>query len=744
MTVSPLGREIDRVDGRSKVTGAARYSADYPAPNLAHAYVVTSTIARGTIRQMETAAARSAPGVIDVYGPDTPDRKLGLRLVPGAGEQFAPLADNLVRYRGQIIAVVIAESFEQAREAAALVTTTYDEQPARIELGDGPRTPVAAVGGHPTQETILAPGVDSIDAALAGSEVVVAADFHGPAQNHVALEVHAVLATWNRERTSLTMHSGAQIPHTHAQVITLQLGLNPPPTVRLIAPFVGGGFGGRIVPAGEAALAAALAYRVQRPVRLVLTREQEFTVASHRGRVDQTVRLGASRAGVLTVVSHKTTTEMPTVGAWNTVPAESTSGMLYKTPNLHLDQGQVVLDVPPTAAMRAPHEAMGSFALETAMDELAVATGIDPLTLRQRNYATVSPRSGLSFSSKHLDDCYRIGAQRFGWRARRAEPRSRVDGDWLIGMGTASAIYHGDRLPFPVGVRIRLSPDNTAVISSATADLGTGALTMLAITGAHELGIPLRRVTPEIGDTDLPPGAPAARSTATANTVAAVHSAATAVAKALIDLAVTQAGSPWYGADAKDLTYADGRVRGAGRSMSFGQLLSTVGRDRIEATATTQAGPELSEYEFYCFGAHFCEVRVNRFTGEPRISRFTSVVDIGRVINAQAARSQIVGGVIFGIGQALLEENPFEPGSGRMAAANMADYMLPVNADIPKIDVHMLDRPDPHINELGARGCGELGAVGSAAAIGNAIYNATGARIRSTPITLDKILEHLT
>jgi xanthine dehydrogenase YagR molybdenum-binding subunit len=743
VTVSPLGREIDRVDGRLKVTGAARYSADYPAANLAYAYVVTSTIARGVIRQMDTTAARSAPGVIDVYGPDTPDRGLGLQLVPGAGEQLAPLADNLVRYRGQIIAAVIAESFEQARDAAALITTTYDEQQPRIVFGDGPRVPVAATGGHPTRETILAPGVGSIDEALAGSEVVVAADFHSPAQNHLAMEVHAILAEWNRARTELTVHSGAQLPHTHALVLTLQLGMNPPPAVRLIAPFVGGGFGSRIIPAGEAALAAALAYRLERPVRLVLTREQEFTVVSHRGRVDQTVRLGASRDGVLTAISHETTAEMPAVGAWNLVPAESTTGMLYRTPNLHIDQQQVVLDVPPTAAMRAPHEAMGSFALETAMDELAVATGLDPLLLRQRNSATVSPRSGRSFSSKHLDDCYRIGAQRFGWRARRARPRSRVDGDWLIGMGVAGAIYHGDRLPGPVSVRIRLSRDDTAVVSSATADLGTGALTMLAITGAHELGIPLRRVTPELGDTALPPGAPAARSTATANTVPAVHSAAAAVRTALLQLAVTNPRSPWHDADPGDLTFADGQVRGAGRSMSFGRLLATVGRDQIEATGTTQPGPVLSRYEFYSFGAHFCEVRVNRFTGEPRVTRFTTVVDIGRVINTQAARSQIVGGVIFGIGQALLEENPFEPGSGRMAAANMADYLVPVNADIPDIDVQFLQRPDPHINELGARGCGELGAVGSAAAIGNAVYNATGVRIRSTPITLDKILEHL-
>uniref|UniRef100_A0AAU3HMF9 Molybdopterin-dependent oxidoreductase n=1 Tax=Streptomyces sp. NBC_01393 TaxID=2903851 RepID=A0AAU3HMF9_9ACTN len=444
-----------------------------------------------------------------------------------------------------------------------------------------------------------------------------------------------------------------------------------------------------------------------------------------------------------TVISHESVAEMPAVGWWSSVPAEGTSAKLYKTPNLHVDQQRVILDMPPTSVMRAPSEAPGGFALETAMDELAVAARIDPLELRLRNYATVVPGTDRAWSSKHLHDCYRIGARRFGWSARRATPRARVDGQWLIGMGMATAIYPGDRQHDPVHVRVRLLDDDTAIVSSATADLGTGAWTMLAITGADALGIPLHRVKPEIGDTALPPGAPAARSAATSSTVPAVSDAADAAdaaKKALIQLAVTDPRSPWHGSNTRDLTYEDGRLHGADRSMTFGRLLATVGVPNVQATAAAAPGPEATQYEFSSFGAHFCEVRVNRFTGEPRVTRFTTVVDVGRVVNAQATRSQIVGGIIFGIGHALLEDNPLELDTGRLAGSNMADYMVPVNADIPDIDVHLVDKPDPVISAFGARGCGELGTVGSAAAVGNAIYNATGIRVHNLPITLDKLL----
>ena len=739
MTASPIGRETNRVDGHAKVTGAARYAADHPIAGLAYAAVVTSTIGRGQILSMDTAAAQDAPGVLAVFHPDN---NLGL-LTPPAGpppgivENYAPLQDREVRYRGQAIAVVVAESFEQARDAAALVTTTYREATANTSLeAASPGVPAVGPPGFPPLNfTVLAPGVPSIDAALAGSDVVVEASFHQPIQHHVAMEPHAAIAEWNATGTRVTVHTGSQTPVIAAQLLAVRLGV-PPQSIHVVCTYTGGGFGSRVMSWNDSILAAGAARKLGRPVKLVMTREQVFTMVGRRGQVNHTVRAGASRTGVLTALSHDCDSEIPAVGGWPMLPAHDTSDALYKVPNLHIAQRFVRLDLPPTWAMRGPNEAPGAFALETVMDELAVATGVDPVELRLRNYTDATPGTGRPFSSKHLDDCYRIGARRFGWSARRAKPRSRTDGQWLIGMGMATAIYPGNRMPVTAAVELRA--DDTAVVSTATADMGTGSMTLLAITGADRLGIPVRKVTPRLGDSTLPPGATAAGSQATASTVPSVVAAAGDVIDELIRLAATDPGSPWQGGDP---AYRNGRLHGDGRSMTFGEFLRTIGRESVVATTQTQLSPEAAErYEFHSFGAHFCEVRVNRHTGEPRVTRFTTVVDAGRIVNAQTARSQLVGGVIFGIGQALLEENPLELDTGRLAASNMADYMVPVNADIPRIDVHWLDRPDPHVGGLGTRGLGELGTVGSAAAVGNAIFNATGIRRRDLPITLDKLL----
>ncbi|WP_250009069.1 xanthine dehydrogenase family protein molybdopterin-binding subunit [Actinoplanes sp. M2I2] len=746
MTVSSVGREVDRVDGREKVTGRATYAADYPIEGLAYAYVVTSTVARGQIREMDIAAALDAPGVLAVYNPDKENgRNLGLVLPPPAPplgniESFVPLEDWQVRYHGQAIAVVVAETFEQARDAAALITTTYDTATARLSLeAQSPGVPAPVVPNFPPFNfTKLASGVASIDAALADSDVVINSTFHQPIQHHIAMEPHASIASW-AGNDRVTVYTGSQAPMQARQLLAGRLGL-PAANVRVVCTYTGGGFGGKVMSWNDSILAAGAARKLGRPVKLAMTREQVFTMTGHRGEVNHTVRLGASRAGVLTVLSHDCDSVLPAVGGWPMLPAHQVSDALYKTPNLHVGQRWVQLDMPPTWALRGPNEAPGAFALETAMDELAVATGVDPVELRLRNYVTAGPENGLPWSSKHLDDCYRIGARRFGWSARRAQPRSRVDGEWLIGMGMASAIYPVSRQP--VSVRVELLRDDTAVVSTATSDMGTGSLTVLAITGADRLGIPVRKVTPRLGDSDLPPGVTSAGSRTTQSTVPAVHAAADAAVEELKQLAVSEAQSPWRGADVADLTFDNGRLRGAGHSMTFGRLLTIVGKKSVEATRNVEHAREtVGRYSWHSFGAHFCEVRVNRFTAEAQVARFTTVVDVGRVINAQTARSQLVGGVIFGIGQALMEDNPLELRTGRLAASNMADYAVPVNADVAKIDVHVLDRPDPQIGGLGSRGLGELGTVGSAAAINNAIFNATGIRVRETPVTLDKLLK---
>lgn len=734
MAYTPVGREIDRIDGRLKVTGAAEYSGDYPAPGMAHAYLITSTVGRGRIRAMDATAALGAPGVVAVYSPFNP---LRLYVMPGLGENYAPLQDPEVRFHGQIIAMVVAETFEQARDAAALVTTVYDAEPPRTSLDDEPSTlPETTPGGHPAGSTTLAPGVTSIDAALIASDVVVQARFHQDAQHHVAMEPHATLAQWRDG--ILTVHSGTQVPLFATMLIAARLGITTD-RVQVMSKYLGGGFGSRVLSWYDTALAAAAADVLDRPVRLVLTREQVFQVIGRRGRINQTVRLGASRDGVLTAVSHVTEAEMPAVGGWHMVAAETSSGLSYRTPNLHVEDRQVALDMSPTWAMRAPNEAPGAFALETAMDELAVVTGVDPVELRLRNYTTVVPGTDRPWTSKYLDECYRVGARRFGWSARSATPRARVDGDWLVGMGMASAVYPTDRQQ--ATVRVRLRADNTAVVSTATVDPGTGAATMVATVGADALGIPIRRIELQYGDSTLPQGGSSVGSGATASTVPAIQAAARAAVDELRQLAVTSARSPWHGADPADLHFENGRLSSADRAMTFGQLLTTVGAPAVGGEGTHAPGDEATRYAVHSFGAHFCEVRVNRFTGEPRVTRFTTVVDAGRVVNAKAARSQLVGGVIMGIGHALLEHNPVELGTGRLAASNLADYMVPVNADIPDIDVHWLDRPDPVLSELGAKGLGEIGTVSSAAAVGNAVFNATGRRVRDLPITLDKLLQ---
>ncbi|MEV0894058.1 xanthine dehydrogenase family protein molybdopterin-binding subunit [Promicromonospora sp. NPDC050262] len=753
MPRSPVGRETERVDGRLKVTGAAEYSGDYRAADLAHAYLVTSTVARGTVTGIDTAAAEASPGVVRVYA--APEPRLALYAVTGqaAGftENYLPLKSEMVHFHGQAIAMVVAETPEQARDAAALVTATYDTQPPRTSIADEPHVPAGpAISGAPSSLDILAPGVGSIDAALAASDVVVEAEFHQNIQHHVAMEPHAILAVWDGDQ--VTIHAGAQIPAAYALGMSQRLGVLPQ-NVRLITRYVGGGFGARVVLWSDTPLAAAAAREIGRPVRLVLTREQMFTLTGHRSHLTQTVRLGASREGVLNAVSHRSVAERPTTMATTMTPAHSTSDALYRTPNLHVDAQVAVLDIPGSRAMRGPNEAPGAFALETAMDELAVATGVDPVELRLRNHATTHPATGLPWSSKHLQECYRLGAERFGWAARSATPRARADGQWLYGTGMATAIYPAHRRP--ASVRVRLLDDDTAVVSTGVSDLGTGGATVVAISGADALGIPLTRVTSEIGDTLLPQGAPAVGSSATHATVPLIVNAARDAITELKRLAVTDARSPWHGADVEDLRYERGILHGQGRSMTFGRLFTAVGSPGI-TTLAQSPGTADPGYVHHSFGAHFCEVRVNRFTGETRVTRFTTVADVGRVVNARAARSQLVGGVIFGIGHALLEENHLELDTGRLANSTLADYLVPVNADVPDIDVVMLDRPDPVLTgplgdgsedvgtqSLGARGLGEIGTVGSAAAVGNAVHNATGIRVRDVPITLDKLIVHL-
>jgi xanthine dehydrogenase YagR molybdenum-binding subunit len=725
---TPLGADVPRVDGRLKVTGGARYSADHWVDRLAYAHVVLSTVARGSIRSMNVDAASRAPGVLAVYTPFNP-----LRLYAASrGETYAPLQDRDVRFRGQVIGLVVAGTLEQARDAAALVSTEYDLAPARTSLAAG--MPGVPATGSALPDPVLAPGVPSIDDALRSSAVTVDVTVTQQPQSHIAMEPHSTTAVWQDDH--VTVYSGCQGPANYAATLAERLGVNVA-NIRVISPFVGGGFGSRVPTWGDGMLAAAAARALGRPVKLTLTREQVFVLAGHRPTIEQRVRLGASRDGVLNAVSHQCHSEMPAAGGWNERPASETSAALYRTPNLAIDERLVPMDTPATWAMRAPNEAPGMFALETAMDELAVALGTDPVELRLRNYATTVPGTDRKWTGKRLDECYRVGAERFGWARRNAVPGSHVDGEWLVGTGMATAIYPAGRSDVPV--RVTLRDNGTAVVATATPDIGTGTYTMATIVASDALGIPPARVVVQLGDSALPAGQAAVGSRATGAVAPMIQAAARSLIGQLITTAVQAERSPFHGLDPASLTYRKGNVEGNGRSVSFGELMGLAGLPGIEITTQGASGPP-GVLAAHGFGAHFCEVRVNRFTGEPRVSRFTTVVDVGKVISARTARSQLVGGIVFGIGGALLETNPVEENTGRLAAANLADYLAPVNADIPRIDVSWIDYADTAFSSTGARGLGELAAVGSAAAVGNAVFNATGIRIRDLPITLDKLL----
>jgi xanthine dehydrogenase YagR molybdenum-binding subunit len=719
-----------RLDGALKVTGRARYGADHNLPGMAYGYVLLSTIAHGEIEAMDVTATKSAPGVIGVY---TPFDSLELH-TPATflGETWVPLQDREVAYYGQPIGFVVAETFEQARDAAMLIEVSYHERPALTSLEGGlasAEDAPPAMDGAPPTITVLAPGVESIEEALAASPVVVEATYRTATQNHAAIEPHSAVAVWDAD--GLTIYSGNQGSDLQAAELTAAL-VPEPPSVHAVNPFVGGAFGGKGRTSVPAFLAAASARVLDRPVKAALTREQVFTATAGRAATVQKIALGADRTGTLIALRHDSVCSTPMDRSFVEPTSHGTSREWYATQNLAISQKMVPLHIPPTTFMRAPGEAPGSFALESAIDELAVELNMDPIELRMRNNSAAPPGNDLQWSSKHLDECFQIGAARFGWAQR--SPHGHTDGDWLVGLGTATAMFPA--LRFPATVEITLLADDTAEVTTSGADPGTGLLTVMSLVGAESLDIAPERVTPRLGDSALPPGGLSGGSTATASVGTAIMLAATKVLDDLQALA-SSPGAPFEG---REVSYADGRVLVAGAALTFGEVLRAMGRSSLSAKGSSAPGEELTKHSFSSFGAQFCEVRVHRWTREVRVSRLLGVFDAGRIINQQMARSQLIGGMIWGVSAALHEGLEIEE-NGRLANGDFAGYLVPVNADIPDIDVHFVEYPDTLHNAVGAKGIGEIGTVGMAAAVANAIYNATGIRVRHIPITIEDLLD---
>lgn len=714
--MNAIGAPYPRRDGRAKVTGAAHYTADIALPGLAYATVRQSTIAKGRITHTDTAAAEAAPGVLAVLTAATMPRLVPVASFYSAGagpvgDGRLPLSDDLVHHHGQHIAVVVAETPEQATAGSELVRVDYDEESPVVRIEDArPEMP-------PGRADIVR---GDLGAGLASADIRIDAHYATPAQHMNSMEPCATTAHWSDDGR-LTVYDSTQFLGGVREALATAFAL-PLDRVRVLSEFVGGGFGSKGTVWPHVLLAAAAARVVGRPVRLVLTRPQMFTSCGNRPTTRQHVVLAARHDGVLTAIEHEAVTA--TSPGENVV--ESTGGstpMLYACPNVTVRQRIARLDMPPPTFQRAPGRAPGSFALESAMDELAHALGLDPIELRLRNHADTDPVSGRLWSGKHLKECYRLGAERFGWYPYDPTPGARRDGDLLIGTGMATATHAMD--PGRASAQAELRADGTAVVSVASHDIGTGTYTVLGQIAADALGLPVDRVAVRLGDTDHPEAPPSIGSQTVAHVGPAVRRACETVRDDVLARAAADPDSPFHGRRTADLDLTADALAAELRRAG-GEAVTAVGHYRPDAG---------TPYAVHSFGALFAEVAVDAVTGAVRVRRLLGAFDIGRVVNPRTTRSQLVGGMTFGLAQALMEATTTDPLRGHVVEPHFAGYHIPVNADIADVDVLLVDVPDPHISDLGARGAGEIGVVGSGAAIANAYFHATGIRARELPIT---------
>ncbi len=742
MAAPAVGKPMDRVDGRLKVTGAARFAADVPVSEAAHAVLVLSTVAAGRIAGIDPAAAEKAPGVLTVMTranrPEIQMPRPDFATGGIFGETRLPLADDVIHHAGQVVAVVVADRLERARHAAALVRVRYaDTRPLGVMDETAPAwSEPSEHFGEPLQYQR-----GDVETALKEAEqngVVVRETYTTPAETHNPMEPCAITAVWQGDR--LTVYDTTQWIVGVQAVMAEAFGIARE-NVHVISPFVGGAFGCKAFIWPHQLLAVAAARAVGRPVKLVLTRAQMFTACGHRPPSVQKLALGATKDGRLTAIRHESLGHTSTVWDYVEPAGLTTSRLLYACPNVATPHRVQKMNVPTPTFMRAPGETPGLFALESAMDELAVRLNLDPLELRLRNHAETSPYQARPWSSNHLRECYRIGAEAIEWKSRPAAPRSMRSGRMLRGLGMATATFPAFR--WFAAVKIRMAADGRTVVSSATHDIGTGAYTVFTQIAADALGVPVERVTFLLGDSTLPPSPVAGGSNSTSTVSGAIAAAAAQFKQRLVEAAVGDPSSPLSGLAAAGVRAAEGRVFAADdptRGEKYTDIIARSGKPDLEVVANSAPGEETSRYAFQSFGAHFCEVQVDEELARVRVSRFVTVMDVGRVINPKTARSQVVGAITMGIGQSLMEETVFDARNGRVVTDNFADYAVPVCADMPAMDVRFIDQPDPYINPLGCRGVGEIGIAGVAGAIANAVYHATGRRVRSLPITAEKLL----
>jgi xanthine dehydrogenase YagR molybdenum-binding subunit len=731
-----LGQPMDRVDGPAKVTGRATYTADHQVPGVAHGVLVTSAIAHGRIESIDAREVEEAPGVLAVLTHENAPRLRG-RLGRDAEGNHAiqALQDGVIRYANQPIAVVVAETLEAARDGARRLRVRYAEKPPELGLD-----PVHGRARRPEAASEEKPDTARGDAtvALDASPVRVERVYTTPIETHNPMEPHATLAVWEGPRR-LTLYDATQgLFDCRARVARIFRLRDS--AVRVVSTFLGGGFGSKGPVWSHVVLAAMAARHVGRPVKLALERAQMFGPVGWRSRTRQTVALGAGRSGTLTAIRHHALAETSTFDEYMEacgLPAR----MLYAVRPNATTHRVVRSTIGTPSYARAPGWASGTFALECAVDELAQSLGMDPLELRLRNYASEDPESRRPWSSNALRECYRIGATRFGWHRRPPQPGVWREGTMRIGWGMATSVYPTHRSAASALARLR--DDGTLLVETGSQDLGTGTYTILTQIAADALGLPTSQVIVRIGDTRYPETPISGGSQTAASTGSAVQKAVSALRRALVRMEIGDRAGPLFQVPEEAVRIEEGRLfdsRVFGRGESLASLLARQRRAQIEERAEAEPGDETDRYAMYAFGAQFAEVQVDANLGSVRVTRMVGVFDIGRALNAKTARSQLIGGMIGGIGMALHEDTVIDERLGRVVNGNLADYHIPVEADVPDIDASWIGAPDERANPLGAKGIGEIGITGTAAAIANAVHHATGRRVRDLPITLDKLL----
>ena len=712
-----VGKPTDRIDGPLKTTGTAPYAYEQhkAAPNAAYGYVVGAGIAKGRIKSIDTADAKRAPGVIAIVTYENAGK-----LEKGDYNTARLLAGPQVEHYHQAVALIVADSFEQARAASSLLRVSYAKEQGDYDLEKAKETAV-----KPKEKDKPDTRAGTFETGYAKAPVKLDATYTTPDQSHVMMEPHSSIAVWEGEK--LTLYTANQMINWGKKDMAKTLGI-PEDNVRLVSPYIGGGFGGKLFLRSEAVLAALGARAAGRPVKVQLQRALMFNNTTHRPATIQRIRIGATREGRITSIAHDSWSGDLPGGQPET--AVNQTRLLYAGADRLTTMRLAKLDLPEGNAMRAPGEAPGMMALEIAMDEMAEKLKMDPVTFRIVNDTTVDPEDRKrKFSQRRFVDCMRMGAERFGWNKRKAKPGQVRDGRWLVGMGVASAFRNN--MNMKSAARVRLERDGMVTVETDMTDIGTGSYTIIAQTAAEMLGVPLERVNVRLGDSAFPVSAGSGGQWGGNSSTAGVYAACVKLREAIAQKA---------GLDAAQADFSDGKVSGGGRSTELRQLAST---GEIVGEDTMEYGDLDKKMQQSTFGAHFVEVGVNAATGEIRVRRMLAVCAAGRILNPKAARSQVIGAMTMGVGAALMEDLVVDKRIGYFVNHDMALYEVPVHADIPHQEVVFLDETDPTTSPMKAKGVGELGICGVAAAVANAIYNATGVRVRDYPVTLDKLIAKL-